>query len=270
MDKVSELVRLLQFKPKSLQHAKAWVGHMPFAYWVIEKIKPSTFVELGTHTGTSYFSFCQSIQDNKLKTKAFAVDTWEGDAHAGFYDDSIFDVVNRTNLAYNSFSTLLRTTFDSALEQFDDGSVDLLHIDGFHTYEAVKHDFETWLPKMSSRGVVLFHDTNVRTDDFGVYQLWSELSSKYNSLEFFHSYGLGILELSQGSNIVIPADEEKQSELRDLFALLSEQMLIRYERDSLLAERDSQLDHILNSGSWKITSGLRAVWRFFHGVRQKI
>jgi predicted O-methyltransferase YrrM len=260
MNKLSELVRLIEFNPKSLQTPNAWVGHMPFAYWLIEKLKPSTFVELGTHTGNSYFSFCQSIQENKIKTKAFAVDTWQGDAHAGSYNESIFDVVNRTNLDYISFSTLLRTTFDSALEKFEDGSIDLLHIDGLHTYEAVKHDFETWLPKMSSRGVVLFHDTNVRRDDFGVYQLWSEISSKYNSLEFFHSNGLGILELSKGSNMVIPAEEEKQRQLRDIFALLSEQLLIRFERDSLLTERDS----LLNSGSWKITSGLRALWGFFH------
>ena len=267
MDKYSELVRLLRFNPKSLQHPDAWVGHMPFAYWVIEKLKPSTFVELGTHTGNSYFSFCQSIQENKTKTKAFAVDTWEGDAHAGTYDDSIFDGVNRTNMEYSSFSTLLRTTFDSALQQFEDGSVDLLHIDGLHTYEAVKHDFETWLPKLSSKAVVLFHDTNVRRDDFGVFQLWSELSNKYNTLEFFHSNGLGILEISQESNAIVPVEEDKKSELRDLFALLSEQMLIRFQRHSLLAERHSQLDEILNSGSWKITSGLRTLFRIFLGIR---
>ena len=62
---------------------------------------------------------------------------------------------------YESFSTLLRMTFDQALEQFQDRSVDLLRHDGCHAYEAVKRDYETWLPKMSESGIILFHDTAV-------------------------------------------------------------------------------------------------------------
>ena len=235
----TDLLKLLQFTPKSLQHPDAWVGHMPFAYWLIQKLRPSTFVELGTHTGNSYFSFCQSIQENNIDSKAYAVDTWEGDAHAGYYDESVFTDVHQINQSYSAFSTLLRTTFDSASEYFEDGSVDLLHIDGLHTYEAVKHDFETWLPKISDKGVVLFHDTNVRRDDFGVYRLWSELSKEYNSLEFYHSHGLGILEFSSSANSILPANESERLELREMFSLLSSQMLIRFERDSLVSERDS-------------------------------
>jgi hypothetical protein len=248
-----QILKLLKFEPRSLQQPNAWVGHMPFAYWLIETLRPAVFVELGTHTGNSYFSFCQSISENKTGTQAYAVDTWKGDGHAGFYEESVFKSVQLTNQDYEPFSTLLRTTFDDASEYFENKSIDLLHIDGLHTYEAVKHDFETWLPKMSNNGVILFHDTNVKHESFGVSQLWSELSQRYNALEFYHSNGLGILDLSPQVSLVIPDDESKKNELRELFSILSEKILTRFDRDSLLAERDS----LLASGLWRVTRPIR-------------
>lgn len=38
--------------------------------------------------------------------------------------------------------------------------IDLLFIDGDHTYEAVKQDFEEWFPFVKKGGVIVFHDSN--------------------------------------------------------------------------------------------------------------
>ncbi len=172
----------------------AWVGHLPFAFWLIEEARPDLLVELGTHNGTSFLAFCQAIKERSTRTKAFAVDTWEGDEHAGHYGDEVHDRLARlVKVKYSGFAQLMRMLFDDAMPYFSDGSVDLLHIDGLHTYDAVKHDFETWLPKMSRRGVILFHDTMVRERGFGVWQLWEELRERYPSFEFKHTHGLGVL-----------------------------------------------------------------------------
>ena len=87
----------------------------------------------------------------------------------------------------------MQSTFDAAVDQFADGSIDLLHIDGRHFYEDVEHDFETWRPKLSDRAVVLFHDINVRERSFGVARLWDEMRVGAPSFTFHHGHGLGVL-----------------------------------------------------------------------------
>jgi len=150
---------------------------------------------LGTHTGNSYFALCQAVQANGLSTHCYAVDTWLRDEHVGIYDgEEIYSQVFSCNQEqYAGFSRLLRMTFDEALEHFNAGTIDLLHIDGLHTYEAVRHDFDSWQSKLSEQSVVMFHDINVRQDDFGVWRLWEELSAQYPSIGFDHSHGLGVL-----------------------------------------------------------------------------
>jgi len=109
------LLETASFKPVSLAQPNAWVGHLPFAAWLIKTIQPGIFVELGTHTGNSYFSFCQAIEEAKLATKCYSVDTWQGEEHAGYYDESVYQQVNTHNQQnYAHFSSLLRMTFDEA------------------------------------------------------------------------------------------------------------------------------------------------------------
>lgn len=170
----------------------SWIEHIPFAFWIVGSTEPQLIVELGTHYGNSYFAMAQAVQDRALATSMFAIDTWEGDEHSGRYGEEVFSSVSGHNAAnYAGFSTLLRATFDQAVERFEEGEIDLLHIDGFHTYEAVSQDFETWLPKLSARGVALFHDIAVRERDFGVHRFWRELEDRYPTFGFDHGHGLG-------------------------------------------------------------------------------
>src|SRR4029079_12873164 len=96
-----------------------------------------------------------------LAAQCYGVDHWRGDEHSDYYDDSVYAEIRAYHdPAYGTFSTLIRSTFADARPAFADNSVDLLHIDGFHTFEAVAKDLSDWLPKMSARGVVLLHDIN--------------------------------------------------------------------------------------------------------------
>jgi len=213
-------------RPVYLQPS-AWAEHLPFAFWVVEAVRPRVFVELGSHYGTSYFSFCQAVDKLGLGSTCYAVDTWRGDEHAGFYGDEVYDLVSAHNSAlYSRFSSLVRSTFNEANSYFEDGSIDLLHIDGLHTLEAVTGDFETWLPKMSERGVVIFHDTNVRERGFGVFKLFSTLKQKYPHFEFTHGHGLGVIAVGAEIDPLMrlffdqQLQSERQGAVQEFFARL--------------------------------------------------
>jgi hypothetical protein len=172
----------------------AWLEHIPFAFWLIQQQQPQMLVELGTHYGCSYFAFCQAVEHLSLNTRCYAIDTWKGDEHAGFYGEEVFRTVEAHNdQLYSRFSSLVRSTFDQATEYFQENSIDLLHIDGFHTFEAVQHDFETWLPKLSECAVVVLHDTNVRERGFGVNRFVASLGENYPVFEFDHGHGLAVI-----------------------------------------------------------------------------
>ncbi|WP_198415794.1 class I SAM-dependent methyltransferase [Cryobacterium glaciale] len=176
----------------------AWLGHAPFAFWLVDALRPRSIVELGTHFGFSYFVFCEAAVRLGLDTKAYALDTWHGDDQAGLYGEEVFDSVNAINNSeYSSFSTLLRGYFDDSLSSIADGSVDLLHIDGRHGFEDVTHDFTAWLPKLSNRGVVIFHDIAEHQEGFGVWRFWASVKEQYPAFEFEHSHGLGVLGVGQ-------------------------------------------------------------------------
>jgi glycosyltransferase involved in cell wall biosynthesis len=217
----------------------AWTEHAPFAFWLIDVHRPRTLVELGTHYGFSYFVFNQALKRLDTKSHTFAVDTWKGDEHSGFYGEELFAAVRDYNdRQYGDFSELVRATFDDARADFRDGTIDLLHIDGRHFYDDVKHDFETWLPKLSERAVVLLHDTNVRIKDFGVYHLWDELTRQYPHFEFLQGHGLGVL----GIGTALP------DRLKALFAAAGDESATRQIRAAYTRLGGALIDRMVVKG----------------------
>lgn len=167
----------------------AWKGHEGFAQWLVNRKVPETVVDLGVDTGFSTFNWATPRIGH-----VYGIDSFMGDEHAGIKET--YDYVHnmRSQLGLDDRITFIKGMFAEVALTWDK-PIDILHIDGFHTYEAVKMDYDTWSPFVKDDGIILFHDTCVFYPGFGVYKFFEELAQAKSgkTLNFTHSYGLGIV-----------------------------------------------------------------------------
>ena len=227
-----------QLSPKLLK-SPWWIGHIPFAFELIGRQRPATVVELGTYSGSSFAAFCQAVEACGSNTKCYGIDLWEGDIHMGHFDEELFQEISgyvATN--YPNIATLVRKDFNEAAKSFADNSIDLLHIDGTHTFDAVSNDFNTWLPKLSDRAVVLFHDTNVNVENtgpasqrFGVQRFFNSVKTQYPHIEFSHCWGLGVLVVGKNAteSVMELVDLAKSPEFSAYFAMKGARVSKQFE-----------------------------------------
>ena len=83
-----------EYEEKFDDSAWPWFGHRYFAYDLVANTKPKRIVELGTHYGTSFWSFSQAVKGSKILIRnSMLIDTWKGEKHAGIYGEEVFETV---------------------------------------------------------------------------------------------------------------------------------------------------------------------------------
>lgn len=268
----------------------AWLTHAPFAAWIMDVLRPTSVVELGTHYGFSCFTFAEAAKRLRSGVTIHAVDSWEGDDHAGFYDEEVYDYVKSVVEAdYSESVELVRGWFTESRDRFADASVDLLHIDGRHAYEDVLKDYSEWRSTVRDGGVILFHDIAERERGFGVWQLWDEIAEPGRSFTFEHGHGLGVLAvggISSGAlRALLEADDATAARIRNDFvrlgdlvsrrawleslpgeldrvnALVHERQARVQELSEAIAAQSAYVESLKESTSWRVTAPLRAVGR---------
>lgn len=266
----------MNIPPNSIS-LSAWTGHLAFLNALIGLARPSHIVELGVDKGCSFLAMCDACRTHGLDTELIGIDTWTGDPHAGEYNgDDIYEELTRTTRTSYPMARLMRSDFTSARERVPDGIIDILHIDGYHTYEAVSHDFSTWFSSLSDRGICMFHDTVVQERNFGVYLLWEELKTKWPFIEFLHGFGLGILFVGKNQPPAVKeflsiwnSSELVRGSLRsaaELFASTFPTRLQALKSEKELIRLQNEIGSFTNSNSWRITAPLRFVLRIVKSV----
>jgi predicted O-methyltransferase YrrM len=133
-------------------------------------VKEGLIVEIGVFGGVSILNIIDLCIANG--TKIVGVDPWDltvpGDevsqklSMLRFHKenlknahDNLRSICNK--LVYEDHITLLKEFSHRAVNSFEDESIDLLYIDGDHSYDAVLMDLDLWYPKVK-KGKVIWGD----------------------------------------------------------------------------------------------------------------
>lgn len=153
----------------------------------VEALKPKVVVEIGTRMGGTLFLFTKmSAPDATVVSIDFP------DGHGGGYKKS-------RELFYRSFAQppqqihLIKAdshsaeTLSSLQDLLKGKPIDFLFIDGDHSYEGVKMDYEMYGPLVRSGGLIAFHDNKPTAANSwsGVIPFWDELEREADTNKFF-------------------------------------------------------------------------------------
>jgi predicted O-methyltransferase YrrM len=154
---------------------------------LVRERKPQTVVEIGTHKGGTLFAWCQVAHPEAL---IVSIDLPEGLFGGGYSRDQAraFQEFARPGQQLHTLrrDSHSRRTMWRLRRLLKRRAIDFLLIDGDHTYEGVKRDWEMYEPLVAPEGLIAFHDIleHPKQPLCKVDQLWAELKPDHRSVEF--------------------------------------------------------------------------------------
>jgi hypothetical protein len=230
-----------------------WIGHIPFAFWLVRALRPAIVVARGGIDSNSYLALCQAISAFGLACRAFAITPSEDRAASACSPDA----ARYPNPSYTRFSTVLELEPSLTKSRFQAGSIDLVHIDAASPGQTARQALESLSGGLSERSVVLIDNTAPHFADHDVRQLWSELAGSHPHFEFLHAGGLGVV--GTGKHFPRP--------VRELFALAGHADGVRRAR-SLFALSGESL--ALRHATLRLKDQFSLRGRLYAGARQRI
>ena len=110
-------------------------------------------VEVGSRYGASAILWKESIPELELT----CIDPYRAYHRVSQARQDLIYAGAQENAAKHGFKILRKASLD-AVDDFADGSLDWVNIDGDHTFDAAVQDIIRWAPKVREGGLVLVHD----------------------------------------------------------------------------------------------------------------
>ena len=149
------------------------------------KNKIKSYLEIGVHNGCSMGYVLQS----KYKIdKCYGIDLFENTFYKDKLEkDYIYNNLQKLNKNGNEIILFKGNSCNKdIIQKFKNIKIDLIFIDGDHTYQGVKKDFLNYHPFLSNNGLMVFDDFNKANTNKGVYQFINELLKNINT--YFKGY----------------------------------------------------------------------------------
>ena len=143
--------RAVFWQPRHIARSRS-LRHVPFLFWLMETIRPNRVVQLGMSDPACFLALCQAADKLGLEAICMGVDlspekpamsSAMAEQHATLYGD---------------FSFVVTEDFARAVRQVQGGQIDLLVIDTPLSDEHVMALRAHWMPLLSERAVLVFHD----------------------------------------------------------------------------------------------------------------
>jgi predicted O-methyltransferase YrrM len=169
---------------------------------IVYSAKPATILEIGTAAGGTLFLFASLSPPDALLV---SVDLPFGMFGGGYpawkiplYKSFVREMQTIELIRGDSHSA---ETFEQLKGVLGGRTIDFMFIDGDHTYEGVKKDFESYSRLMSKDGIVAFHDIvpdRSEDPDHFVSVFWQEIKNDYRHEEIIRDkdqskLGIGVL-----------------------------------------------------------------------------
>jgi cephalosporin hydroxylase len=140
---------------------------------------PRRVLEIGTYTGGTLYTWCRAAESVET---VISVDLPDGPTKPRFLDRAMPD----TDVRFVRKNSQTRATRAEVERALDSEPVDFLFIDGDHTLDGVRRDFELYEPLVADGGLIAFHDivTLEREEWNQVDELWSAIEPEYDTTEF--------------------------------------------------------------------------------------
>jgi predicted O-methyltransferase YrrM len=147
-------------------------------YDIIKALQPRYVCEIGTDKGGTFYLWCKSSSDDAVLVSIDLPSRKRySPARRRLYRH--FGKSKRQALHFIASDSHQPATLELVRRAVGEHPLDFLFIDGDHTYEGSRQDYEMYAPLVRPGGLIAFHDIATERADCGVPRLWEEIKRGY-------------------------------------------------------------------------------------------